>query len=133
MMLSLKTILKVYGVEEKGFSKFYSSFKLKLQLNIKSKTEEIKLPLEDKNKLFLPDPRPMPNLSLFEFDRSSLKVPSIKFSASSSEQAVVAGSTEQVDKRRAETLNKLVQTYASLYIKSILDPLSKAQKSISSG
>lgn len=130
-MIGLKSILEIYGVKEKGFSRFYTNFKLKLKLLPKVKAEGRKVSVKNEADVFKPGQ--MPNLSLFKFDGALQKVPSNNIFSSSSEKAVVASSVEQVDKRGAETLNKLVQTYASLYIKSILDTLSKAQKSISLG
>ena len=115
-------IFEALNVKEKGFMKFYSVFKQKLGL-IQSEVKH-----QEESKLNCKIECKREELDIFararklDFER---KNQSIASSASSSKIAVMASPINgQVDKNRAEVLNNLLSTYASLVLNHIFDPIS---------
>lgn len=124
-MIENSQIFDALKVKEKGFLKFYHKFKMLLDLpKMKPQMlEETKSHNFGVNLDFKREDNGVKGEAMEQDAFTCLH--SMASSAPSSEMAVVASSrNEQVDKRRAETLNFSIKTYASLVFTFVLDPLA---------
>ncbi|CAI2363627.1 unnamed protein product [Moneuplotes crassus] len=118
LLCDLRTLCKTYGVKEKGFLKFFASFKSQLSLNTTKECEPV-----DREYIFKIEKHQ---------ERPTLGETNVEINtnlSSSSEMAVVASSTGQVDKRKVETLSQLLKVYGSLIFLEALDQIEKLVKS----